>query len=167
MLCCKTIAVDELAKPSGQWCSHCERSGGCGIYDTRPAGCREFYCEWMLSAQLGPEWKPDKAKFVLGVTENGHLSVGVDPGFPTAWRRAPYYDTLRQWARELAHSPWAKWPAVDVWIGMRCILILPDGETDLGVVRQGEEIVIDRTMTANGPVFVGSKLPAAGVAGPN
>jgi hypothetical protein len=162
MLCCKTVAVDELAKPSGEWCAHCTSGGGCGIYDRRPHGCREFFCEWLLSAGLGPEWKPDRANFVVGVAENGHLSVGVDSDFPDAWRQAPYLDTLRQWARELAALPAVAWPAIDVWIGERCVLILPDGETDLGGVGQGEQIVIDYEMTPTGPRFVGLKLPASG-----
>jgi len=160
-LCCKTVAVEELAKPAGEWCIHCERSGGCAIYDSRPAGCREFYCQWMLSPELGREWKPDRAKFALGVSAAGHVTVGADPGYPAAWRQAPYYQVLRQWARELAATPTSKWPAVDVWIGNRCILILPDGEQDMGPVAPGEEIAIEATVTAAGPRYVASKLPAA------
>src|SRR5688572_7667300 len=133
-LCCKTVAVPELAKPPGIWCPHSSRCGGCAIYDLRPAACRDFHCEWMLSTALGPEWKPDRAKFALMTTATGHLSACVDPGFPSAWRRSPYYQVLGRWARERAEAQWSSWPAVDVWIGRRCIIILPDGETDLGIV---------------------------------
>lgn len=112
----------------------------------------------MLSEKLGPEWKPDRAKFVLMVTVTGHLSVAVDPGYPTAWRQPRYYQALSQWTRECAESPSSPWPGVDVWIGRRCIIILPDGEKDLGLVRDEEEVRIDRTMTAAGPAYAATKF---------
>jgi hypothetical protein len=160
MLCCKAVAVEELAKPAGVWCTHCVRSKGCAIYDARPAGCRDFYCEWMLAAELGPEWKPDRAKFLLAVTDAGHFSFGVDPGFPAAWRQPPYYEVLRQWARMLGGDPRSTWPAVDVWIGKRCIVLLAHGEQDLGIVGPGEEITLHRTMTAAGPTYLARKVAA-------
>jgi hypothetical protein len=152
------MAVDELAKPPGVWCEHCVRSKGCAIYRSRPAGCREFYCEWMLSDKLGPEWKPDRAKFALMVTVTGHLAVCIDPGLPSAWRRSPYYPALARWARELADDPTSPWPAVDVWIGRRCILVLPDGEKDLGIVAADEAVRIDRTTTDTGAVYAAEKF---------
>lgn len=124
-------------------CAHCLGRKGCGIYATRPAGCRDFYCDWMLSRDLGGDWKPDRTKFVLMVTASGHLTVSVDPDYPTAWRRAPYLAAFRRWAKEFAADPDAKWPAVDVWIGQRCIVILPDGEQDLGEVAPDEVIAVD------------------------
>ena len=160
-LCCKTVAVTELAKPAGIWCPNCRGSKGCAIYDSRPAGCRDFHCEWLLSEKLGPEWKPDRAKFALMVTATGHLAACVDPGFPSAWRREPYYQALGRWARERAESRSSSWPGVDVWIGKRCIIILPDGEKDLGIVAADEEVRIDRVMTATGPAYVASKFRVA------
>lgn len=157
-LCCKTVAVAELAKPAGSWCAHCKPARGCAIYDERPAGCRDFHCEWMRSEKLGAEWKPDRAKFALMVTATGHLAACVDPGFPSAWRQSPYYEVLRRWARERADSPSSKWPGVDVWIGRRCILILPDGETDLGIVAADEEVRIDCTPGPAGPVYAATKF---------
>jgi len=159
-LCCKTIAVEELAKPAGIWCPHALRCKGCAIYDVRPASCRDFYCEWMLSKALGPEWKPDRAKFALMVTATGHLAACVDPGFPSAWRRPPYYQVLGRWARERAQAPWSSWPGVDVWIGRRCIIILPDSEQDLGMVAAEEEVRIDRQMTITGPIYTARKFIA-------
>jgi hypothetical protein len=163
-LCCKTAAVVELAKPPGIWCTHCRPAKGCAIYDTRPAGCREFHCEWMLAEKLGPEWKPERAKFALMVTATGHLAACVDPGFPSAWRKPPYYQALQRWARERADDPSSSWSGVDVWIGRRCILLLPDGEKDIGIVEADEEVRIDRRMTAAGPVYVAEKfrVPASG-----
>ena len=159
-LCCKTVAVAELEKPSGAWCGHCSKGGGCAIYDLRPTSCRDFNCEWLMSIALGPEWKPDRAKFVLMITATGHLSVCVDPGFPSAWRRAPYYQALGLWAREQAENPRSSWPGVDVWVGRRCIILLPDGEKDLGIVSAEEEVRIDRRITAAGPAWFAEKFVA-------
>ena len=53
----------------------------------------------MLETGLGPEWKPERAKFAMVKSEAGrHLTAFVDPGFPFAWRRAPYYENLKHWA---------------------------------------------------------------------
>jgi hypothetical protein len=159
-LCCKTVAVAELAKPAGTCCLHALRGKGCAIYGSRPAGCRDFYCEWMLTRALGPEWRPDRARFALMVTPTGHLAACVDPAFPSAWRRPPYYQILRRWARERAESRWSSWPGVDVWIGERCVIILPDGEKDLGTVTAEEEVRIDCKMTPAGPVYSVEKFRA-------
>ena len=157
-LCCKTVAVAEIAKPAGTWCPHCQRSKGCAIYESRPTGCREFFCEWMLSDKLGPEWKPDRARFAVMMTATGHLSLAVDPGFPSAWRHPRYYEPLLRWTRERADDPSSAWPGVDVWIGRRCIIILPDGEKDLGVVAANEEVRIDLATSAEGSVYTVTKF---------
>jgi hypothetical protein len=161
-LCCKVVGVSELAKPAGSWCSHCRPSRGCTIYDMRPAGCRDFYCEWLRSEKLGPEWKPERAKFAIIVSERGHLTVCVDPGFPMAWRQPPYYESLRRWARQQAEDPSSTWPAVDVAIGKRVIILLPDGEADLGTLAADEEVRISRLMTPSGPAFVAAKFKVPG-----
>ena len=162
------MAVAELAKTPGASCAHCLRAKGCAIYDSRPAGCRDFYCEWMLSEKLGREWKPDRARFALMQTATGHLAACVDPDFPSAWKRSPYQQALRRWARERAEDPSSSWPGVDVWIGQRCIILLPDGEKDLGIVAADEEVRIDHTMTERGPAYFAEKftVPAAGAPRP-
>lgn len=98
------------------------------------------------------------------VTPTGHLAACVDPCFPSAWRRPRYYQALKRWARERAESPSSVWPGVDVWIGKRCILLLPDGEKDLGIVDSDEEVRIDFTMTAAGPVYAATKFRISGAA---
>ena len=111
---------------------------------------------------IGEAWAEleaeNRAKFALMVTATGHLAACIDPGFPSAWRQPPYYQTLSRWARERAENPSSSWPGVDVWIGKRCIIILPDGEKDLGIVAADEEVRIDRTMTVTGPVYVARKF---------
>ena len=81
---------------------------------------------------------------------------------PSAWRRPAYYPVLRRWARERAADPWSLWPAVDVWIGQRCIILLPDGEQDLGTVAADEEVRIERAIGAAGLAYVASKFRARG-----
>ncbi len=137
-LCCKVIAVADFDKEPGVWCGHCVRGKGCGIYETRPADCRTFFCEWMLEKSLGPEWKPDRAKFALVVGEGAHLTAFVDPGFPSAWRAAPYFETFRRWSLEGAR---AKPPRViTIRVGTRVTIVLPDREIDVGHVGPDESV---------------------------
>ncbi|HVA46395.1 MAG TPA: hypothetical protein VNH11_08480 [Pirellulales bacterium] len=43
--CCAVKSVRELGKPSQTACRHvCQ--AGCGIYDRRPASCRDYACLW-------------------------------------------------------------------------------------------------------------------------
>lgn len=142
-LCCKVVGVLEIAKPAGEWCPHCVSGKRCAIYATRFASCRTFYCQWMIEKGLGPEWKPSRAKFVLVKTEAGrHLSACVDPGYPAAWRRSPYYENLKQWAVEGARrSP--DLHLVNVMIGSHCIVILPDRDVDIGILAPDEMIKLE------------------------
>ena len=92
MMCCKVPYIGEFHKPPGVWCRHAAPGKGCTIYGSHPASCQAFHCLWLLSPDFGPEWKPDRAKFVVYVQRNGeNLQVAVDPGFPQAWQRPPYY----------------------------------------------------------------------------
>ena len=153
-LCCKTVGVLEIAKPAGVWCPHCVRGKQCAIYPTRFASCRTFYCQWMLEPGLGPEWKPDRAKFVLVKTEGGrHLSACADPGFPSAWRRWPYYENLKRWAAEgVRRSP--DLHLVDAMIGSQCIVILPDRDVDIGILAPDEMIQTEERRAGTGIIDV-------------
>jgi len=149
-LCCKVVRIPEVDNTAGTWCRHARPGKGCAIHAARPFICRAAYCEWMVSAGLGPEWKPETAKFVLYRSQEGkRLSAHHDPGFPNAWRRAPYYETFKRWAVEAAWqmpSP----HMVDAMVGDTTTVILPDGEVDLGVVGPDEQVRIQRTFTATG-----------------
>jgi Fe-S-cluster containining protein len=57
--------LPELHSPAGKWCRHCAPGKGCKIYEMRPGTCRTFFCAWMVSAGLGPEWKPEHAKLIV------------------------------------------------------------------------------------------------------
>jgi hypothetical protein len=135
-LCCKVIAVTDFDKPPGTWCAHCVRGNGCGIYETRPADCRIFFCHWMTEKSLGPEWKPEKSKLVAVPGEGGHMTVFVDPGTPGAWRQSPYFETIKHWSLEGSRASPTR--IVTIRIASRVIVILPDREIDVGHIGADE-----------------------------
>lgn len=156
-LCCKVAAVEEVKKPNGVWCPHCAR-GRCTIYEQRPTSCRRFYCQWMVEKGLGPEWKPERAKFALVKTEAGRrLTALVDPGFPSAWRRSPYYENLKQWSAETVRRLPEVY-LVDVLIGSRSIVVLPDRDVEVGILQHDEAIRVAHSNTPTGQVIEVTKI---------
>jgi len=142
-LCCKVVTIPLFNKPAGQWCTHAKPGKGCGIHLARPFVCRGAFCEWMIAKGLGEEWKPERAKFALFVRNNGaRITAHVDPGAPNAWKREPYYTNFKRWAAEGA----LKKPIhlVDVMIGERLTVVLPDREVELGVLRADESVAMTR-----------------------
>jgi len=135
-LCCKVMAIEQLAKPISSWCPHCRPGRGCLIYANRPAECRTFSCLWLVDDKLDQHWKPSKSKLVLTTSEDG-IEVRCDPGFPDAWRKEPFRSEIRQWAISgETHDV-----TVVVIVGQRMTLITPDREFDLGFVGSDERIV--------------------------
>ncbi|HET7679619.1 MAG TPA: hypothetical protein VFK79_05730 [Xanthobacteraceae bacterium] len=150
-LCCKVLIVTDFDKPAGKWCSHCKPGTGCGIHAMRPVACRGFYCEWMTSKGLGPEWKPERCKFVLAKTNEGRrLTAHVDPGYPAAWRASPYYQNFKLWAAEAVRQD--PMHVVDVMIAERSIVILPDRDVEVGLLAPDELVELSRN--ASGIVSV-------------
>lgn len=141
MFCCKVMTIEEIDKPNNAWCPHCVRGKGCGIYETRPTECRTFYCHWMIEKSLPDAWKPDRSKFVLVMNPGGHLTVFADSSMPGAWRKSPYYETIKRWATEGTRANPAR--IVMVRIGPRGIVVLPDREVEIGNVGPGEAIRLD------------------------
>ena len=158
-LCCKVMAVEELAKPASSWCRHCKPERGCLIYPTRPAECRSFSCLWLLNDGLDEPWKPNKSKLVLTTSEDG-IEVRCDPGFPDAWRKEPFRREINQWAL----SGETEDVTVVVIVGRKMMLVTPDREFDLGVVGADQRIVreMSGTQVTNVRVVNASDLePAA------
>ena len=123
-----------------------------------------FTCQWMLAPDLGPEWKPDRAKFAMLKSAGGrHLTVFADPGNPWAWRRPPYYENIRRWAVQGVRNT-ADLHLVDVMIGPRCIVILPDREVEIGHLGADEMIHLAARNTPAGVVIDASKIKRAPVA---
>ena len=145
-LCCKVYSVKELNKPEGQWCPHVARGTGCKIHDIRPHVCRQFYCSWLIDPNLGPQWKPEIARFVISADPKYQaLTVSVDPGRPLAWKREPYYSTLKQFAK--VFFPLGN--KVLVSLRGHITVVLPDCEVPLGMIEPGEEIVLWREGSAH------------------
>jgi hypothetical protein len=141
-LCCKLFPVPELEKPAGVWCRHIAQGRGCGIHETRPPVCRAFDCQWLFNPDLGPEWKPERCKFVLSIYPGSNsLVVTSDPGAPRAWAREPFIGELRRWAG----AALAQGDCVLVFERERASVLLPDREKPLGVIQPGDRIVTFRT----------------------
>jgi hypothetical protein len=119
-LCCKLPYVREFNKPIDTWCPHARPGhGGCSIYADRPHICRTFACGWLTSDDLGDEWFPARCKmYIAKLNSPRDVLVTVDPGFPNAWRREPYYSQLREWARDMR---------IQIRIGLRFIGLNADG----------------------------------------
>jgi hypothetical protein len=160
-MCCKVLNIKELKKPPGLWCSHALPGKGCGIYADRPSVCQAFYCGWMIDAKFGPEWKPQKAKFLVWIQPDAAmLHVAVDPDYPNAWTKPPFYAQIKRWAAESAASK----RFVFVRIGPRLISVLPDREVDLGVVDPEDKLLV--TQRPGTTTFDVEVLPRESVAPP-
>jgi hypothetical protein len=96
-LCCKVMEIEELKKPVGSWCSHCEPGKGCTIYGSHPPSCQDFTCQWLLESSMPDEFRPDRARVAVLVAdgEGPRLIARCDPSNPTAWQREPMYSTLK------------------------------------------------------------------------
>ncbi len=92
----------------------------------------------MRNGALGPDWRPDRAKFVMYTEMEGRRLVVVpDVGAPTSWRRMPYYAQMKRWAALGAPRN----NQLLVFNGDRATAVLPDRDVDLGTVRLGDHIV--------------------------
>lgn len=157
-LCCKVLGIAALEKPLGRWCPHCRPGKGCGIYETRPQECRTFHCLWLTESFLGPEWKPDRAKFVLYLEHGGaRLVVQADPGAPANWRSEPYYSQIKAWAAAAANEQ----RQVVVQVNEQLTVVLPDRDVPLGAVRPGERIVTRRRLVGGEAVLEVEKVAAS------
>ena len=91
-LCCKLLAVgkageDDFKKPAGKWCKHaCE--SGCGIQETKPAACVEYYCIW-LRGLFADDHRPDRSKVIVSLEYAAGATYTADgrtvPGTDAVW----------------------------------------------------------------------------------
>jgi hypothetical protein len=100
----------------------------------------------MYDGSLGPEWKPDIARFVMNIQGGNVLAVTVDPGHRTAWMREPYYAKFKQMSLEL----FAKGLMVVVSDGINKILITPDSDVILG--KKDDEVTYSLGKEGAGPL---------------
>jgi hypothetical protein len=130
------MAIEQLAKPAGSWCTHCKPGRGCRIYPERPDECRSFNCLWLVNDRLDERWRPSKSRLVLTTSDDG-IEIRCDPGFPDAWRKPPFRDQIQQWAVSgETHDV-----TVVVVVGQRMILVTADREFGLGIVNPDQRIV--------------------------
>lgn len=118
-LCCKLLGVVSLQKPQNVWCNHCDIGKGCTIHPMRPESCRAYSCRYLVDEALDESWKPSESGMVINA-EKSRVVVYVDPETPSAWRREPYYSTLKKWAK--TNEP--GWP-VFVNVGRQIIAVYP------------------------------------------
>lgn len=96
----------------------------------------------MLDARLGPEWKPNKAKFVALVEPSGNrIAIHTDPSFPRSWTREPYYSQIKSWS--VASVAMQK--QVVVYAGNRATVILPNKDVEVGTVHPDDQLIVGRT----------------------
>ena len=114
--------VAELNKPIDTWCRHARPGGGCSIYRDRPTSCRGFVCGWLSDElKVGDEWFPTRCKMIISRAAEGGFLIIVDPAYPNAWRREPYYGQLLA----LAHRSLVK-----IRVGRRFIGLNADGSEE-------------------------------------
>jgi hypothetical protein len=96
----------------------------------------------MVAPGLGPEWKPDKARFVsFPDSDNEHIyNVMVDPAFPDAWTKPPFLATIRNWVADGAKLG----RLALVYVGPRLTAVLPDSIVELGTVKPKFTLIRDR-----------------------
>ena len=152
-LCCKLPEIRALNKPANSWCQHCSTKKSCAAYESRPQACRDFYCGYMTQDGIPEAWHPLKSRMMV-VPSGEHVFIHVDPARADAWKKAPYYAQLKQWAR--ANNAVGK--QVFINIAGRHIVVLPDRDEDIGFVADDETVSFTTHQTPSGPVTQVSKV---------
>jgi len=99
---------------------------------------------------MSEAWKPERSKMVISIfPQTGFIYVQVDPTAPSAWRKQPYYDRLRQLARTnlelVAH--------IVVFVNDQATLIMPDQDVPLGPMKPTDGFSVRRVLGPNGPTY--------------
>ena len=85
--CCKVLEIEEFKKPAGKLCEHCALTGGCGVYDTRPDVCRDYYCRWKDERSFTSQLRPDKVgTLLMDDPDSDEYHAVCDPEKPFSWR---------------------------------------------------------------------------------
>jgi hypothetical protein len=101
----------------------------------------------LRNRNLGPQWKPSEAKFVISHEAGGaRITIYVDPQRPDAWKHEPFLGTFRAWAEVgVKHRG-----QVVVFVGRHAHVVLPDRVVDLGPVAHDELILTSIVRTPRG-----------------
>ena len=154
-LCCKVMGVNALDKPPGTWCVHCDIGKGCTIYETRPQGCRNFQCGFLIMPELDERFRPSTCHFVVNADAK-RFEIHVDRQRPDAWRKQPYYS----WIKRISRLAVARKMVVMVFVGPRCWAIYPDRDDDLGIARAGDQGVMKLVDTVSGRRLEMHRVPS-------
>ncbi|WP_374544709.1 hypothetical protein [Rhodoblastus sp.] len=150
------MKIAEIDKPPGLWCAQCRPGAGCAIYPDRPGECRAFTCGYLTNPDLGEDWRPDRARLIVSLEGEGRMvAIHVDATKPDAWRRPPFRDKIASWARLAEKGD----RLVLVRIGRRVVVVFPDGESDLGLMEEGDRIGARRRATPGGPRREAFRIP--------
>jgi hypothetical protein len=79
-------------------------------------------------------------------SDGGLIAVHVDPSDPTAWRREPYFQMLKQFAIKGTDIN----QRVIVYIKNRVIVILPNKEVEVGTMNPGDHLVVREVASRDG-----------------
>lgn len=116
--CCKVLEIAELEKPAGPWCSHCLKTAGCNVYETRPDVCRDFECLWKGDRGLSAQLRPDRVGVILMEDpDSDEYRAVCDPAKPMAWRNPLIFQHLLSVAKsgrlvvaKAGLKAWRIWP---------------------------------------------------------
>jgi len=93
--CCKVLEIEEFPKTAGVLCAHCAAGGGCGIYETRPQVCRDYYCQWKEDRGLSAQLRPDKVgALLMEDPDSDEYQAVCDPEKPFSWRNPLVFSLL-------------------------------------------------------------------------
>jgi uncharacterized protein len=85
--CCKVLEIEEFPKKAGVNCAHCLSGGGCGVYESRPQVCRDYYCDWKEDRGLSPQYRPDRVgTLLMDDPDSDEYHAVCDPAKPFSWR---------------------------------------------------------------------------------
>ena len=77
--CCVSLRINTamLRKPADIECVNLTPTNGCGIYGSRPPACRSFHCGWRMLEGLDDAWRPDRAKVMIRLEEEGLVLLAL------------------------------------------------------------------------------------------
>ncbi|MDE2581932.1 MAG: YkgJ family cysteine cluster protein [Rhodospirillales bacterium] len=78
-VCCVALTIEDkdLQKVQGYRCPHMKTGQGCGIYDTRPGTCREFYCGWRQLKWVRGGLRPDVSGVLFQLRRDLSAAIGA------------------------------------------------------------------------------------------
>ena len=121
-MCCKLTEVPEISKPVGVWCPDCKIGDGCGSYDSRPASCKSFSCDWLLNEKMKDDLRPDRCGVIFERVKDDLVLVLKSDGSRELSKR------VLQIMRDIVYR------GLSVAVSGRPMMIIPHKETTFQAV---------------------------------